>query len=166
MNTMKKLLLCLLIVSAFATLKTSAQSYTNAIGARLGFTQGITFRHFLHEEAAIEGILSTRWNGFLLTGLYEVHKPLDGALNWFYGGGAHIGYWGNNLPAERYINEPKQSYMVIGVDLIIGLDFTFPDIPINLSLDWKPAFNVIGDRLGDSSLWIDGGALSIRYAFD
>ena len=163
---MKKLLLCFLVIGTFTTFKTSAQSYTNAIGARLGFTQGITFRHFLHEEAAIEGILSTRWNGFLLTGLYEVHKQLSGELNWFYGGGAHIGYW-SNPPARVRGDHIRDSYTVVGVDFILGLDFTFPDIPINLSLDWKPAINLInGNIIGDGPFWIDGGALSIRYAFD
>jgi hypothetical protein len=50
---------------------------------------------------------------------------------------------------------------VIGIDGIIGLEYVFRDIPINIGLDWKPALNIIGN----TSFWPDKGAVSIRYIF-
>ncbi len=50
---------------------------------------------------------------------------------------------------------------VIGIDGILGLEYTFDEIPLNLSLDILPSLNLIG-----SSGWGGiNGALSIRYVF-
>jgi len=35
------------------------------------------------------------------------------------------------------------------------------EVPFNISIDWKPAYNL----WGYSGFWADGGALSIRYIF-
>ena len=79
-------------------------------------------------------------------------------MNWYYGLGAHIGFWDGN-----YTNwgTPGENYAVIGVDGIIGLEYNFSEIPFNIGLDWKPAINIIGF----TGFWADGGALSIRYIF-
>jgi hypothetical protein len=53
------------------------------------------------------------------------------------------------------------SYTVIGVDGILGLEYNFSEVPINISIDWKPAFNLVGY----SRFFGDGGALSLRYIF-
>jgi hypothetical protein len=50
---------------------------------------------------------------------------------------------------------------VVGLDGILGLEYSFVGIPINISVDWKPAFNFAGH----SGFWADGGAISIRYIF-
>lgn len=49
--------------------------YTTGLGLRGGYTSGISIKHFVRSNAALEGILGTRWEGFSLTGLYEWHKP-------------------------------------------------------------------------------------------
>jgi hypothetical protein len=70
---MKKIILTFALViflSAFA----SAQDYNTGVGLRLGFSNGLTIKHFVSQRSAFEGILSTRWRGFELTGLYEVHN--------------------------------------------------------------------------------------------
>mgnify|MGYP001615571992 CR=1 FL=1 len=50
--------------------------------------------------------------------------------------------------------------MILGVDGIIGLEYVFDGVPINLSLDYKPSFNITPGFFDPS-----GGALSIRYYF-
>ena len=57
--------------------------------------------------------------------------------------------------------EGGSTYTVIGIDGIIGLEYSFTEIPINVSIDWKPVLNIIGY----SGFWGDGGALSVRYMF-
>lgn len=138
------------------------QDYSNAIGFRGGFSQGLTFKHFLGSNSAVEGILATRWKGFNLTGLYEIHAnafDVEG-LNWYYGGGGHIGVY-NGYLENKYFYDPTRTYTAIGVDGILGIEYNIGDIPINISADWKPAFNLVG-YVG---FWGDNGAISIRYYF-
>lgn len=139
-----------------------AQGYNTAFGLRAGSGNGLTVKHFINEKAALEGILYTRWRGLIIGGLYEVHNDIREVKNlqWFYGGGAHIGTWnagrGNTPWGDR-----DRSYTAIGLDLIIGLDYKFEDAPINLSLDWKPTINLTRD----AGFWGDEVALSIRFTF-
>ncbi len=156
---MKKLLQVLIILLLLGVTTTASAQYKTGLGARLGFFNGITVKHFLNDQNAIEGILSTRWNGFVVTGLYKWQKPFSDVpnLDWFVGGGAHIGFWGEG----DYRWSTYQAYTIIGVDFIIGLEYTFEEAPISLSLDWKPAFNFIGH----TAWWGDGAALSVRYTF-
>lgn len=156
---MKRTILLSAIIIIFSNIG-FAQDYKTGIGLRGGWFNGITVKHFIGENKALEGIFSTRWRGFNITGLYEVHHTafdVDG-LNWYYGGGGHIGFWdGRNVKWATGTN----AYTVIGIDGILGLEYNFKEIPINLSVDWKPAFNIIGH----SGFWGDGGAFSIRYIF-
>lgn len=66
-----------------------AQDYNTGIGLRGGFDNGITIKHFISEKAAFEGIISSRWRGLEITGLYELHgRAFDtDRLNWYAGFG-------------------------------------------------------------------------------
>lgn len=139
-----------------------AQDYNTGIGLRGGFANGLTVKHFISSNSALEGIFTTRWRGFQLTGLYEIHNRAFNTerLNWYFGFGGHVGFWDGDH-TEKYWGDPGKSYTVIGVDGILGLEYNFTEVPINLSVDWKPAFNLVGY----SGFWGDGGAFSIRYIF-
>jgi hypothetical protein len=156
---MKKLMLVLLI-ALFIGLNSNAQDYNTGIGLRGGWGTGLTVKHFLNAKAAVEGIFDSRWHGFSVTGLYEMHSRAFDAdrLNFYYGVGGHIGFWDGRYYRDY---DRDRNYTVIGIDGILGLEYNFKEIPFNLSIDWKPAFN-----LTDSSgFWGDGGAISIRYIF-
>ena len=156
---MKKTFL-LLIAVTLLSLTLKGQDYRTSLGLRAGWPYGVTLKHFLNEKNALEGILASSWGGFVVTGLYE-NEHWTGqypALNWFWGFGAHVGWWDagrNPNVGETYVGS------VIGADAILGLEYTFDDVPINLSLDLLPTFNLIG-----YTGWggIHGG-LSIRYVF-
>jgi hypothetical protein len=156
---MKKLLFVLLMAS-FLAFESNAQDYNTGIGLRGGWANGLTIKHFIHGNKAVEGIFDSRWHGFSVTGLYEIHNQAFGVdrLNWYYGIGGHIGFW----DGKYYWNyDNSRNYTVIGIDGILGLEYNFKEIPFNIGVDWKPAFN-----LTDSSgFWGDGGAISIRYIF-
>lgn len=158
---MKKIILTFtlaLFITAFA----SAQDYDTGVGLRLGFSNGLSVKHFLSQRSAVEGLLSTRWHGFELTGLYEIHDNAFDVdrLNWYFGGGGHIGFWNGDYTYSRWGDEGR-NYTVIGIDGILGIEYNFSEFPVNISLDWKPAFNLSGY----SGFWGDGGALTIRYIF-
>ena len=103
--------------------------------------------------------LFSRWHGFDITGLYEIHnQAFDKTISgWFYGFGAHIGFYNGDYVR---MGRPGSTYNVLGVDGIIGLEYSFTEAPINLGLDLKPALNLIGY----TGFWADFG-LSVRYIF-
>jgi hypothetical protein len=154
---MKKIILTVIIIVSIAGIA-GAQEYKTGIGLRGGPYTGLTLKHFLSEKAAIEGLLQTRWSGFEVTALYELHnyKAFDvDRLNWYYGFGAHIGSYD-----AKYVPWGSTG-SVIGIDGILGIEYNFSEAPINIGLDWKPSFNIVGD----TNFRPDGGALSIRYIF-
>jgi hypothetical protein len=156
---MKKIILTLtlvIIVSTFAT----GQDYETGVGLRLGTSIGVTAKHFVGQKSAFEGLLTSRWQGFEITGLYEIHNNAFDVdrLNWYFGFGAHLGFYnGDNTPW----GEANTNYVLLGIDGIIGIEYNFNDIPINLGLDWKPVFNLTGY----TGFWGDALALSVRYYF-
>ncbi len=156
---MKKLLLFFIAALTFS-LTTKAQeeeqsssssSYKDAVGIRLGSTvpaikNGITYKHFIGNNA-LEGILSFG-DGVGLCGLYEIHKPLSTEnLQWLIGFGGYVGF--NNTTTN------------VGAAGIIGLDYKFSQIPLNLTLDWKPELNIVS-KVGFEAA---GVGFSARFTF-
>jgi hypothetical protein len=156
---MKKLTI-VLTLAIFITSLSSAQDYKNAAGIRLGTSIGGTIKHFVGERSAFEGLLTTRWQGLEITGLYEIHNNAFDVsrLNWFFGFGGHLGFYNGD---HTTWGEEGTNYIIVGIDGIIGMDYSFEDVPINLSLDWKPMFNLTGY----TGFWGDALALSVRYTF-
>jgi len=133
--------------------RSSGSSYTTALGVKVWDGGGISLKHFFSANNAGE-LIGYFWNqGFRLTGLYEIHGPINGAagLKWYIGPGAHIGFY----------NTKYGDGSIIGVDGVLGLDYKFRGAPINMSLDWQPSFEFGNDR-GFIGNW---GGLGIRYTF-
>jgi hypothetical protein len=137
---MKKIFLFFFILSFISFSDIIAQSYKTAIGIRLSSqdavqNNSISFKQFLNEKMAIEGLLTFDKN-IAIGGLVEFHKPINSAdgLKWFYGGGAYLGFDSDNSDPDRNL---------MGLQGVVGLDYKFPSLPINLALDWKPELNII-----------------------
>ena len=158
---MKKIVITCLIVFCLVSIS-YAQDYNTGIGLRAGPYYGLTVKHFTGEKSAFEFLLASRWRGFEITGLYEIHNQAFNTerLKWYYGFGAHVGFWNGDY-THSYWGDPGINYTVIGIDGILGLEYSFTEVPINIGVDWKPALNLVGY----SGFWADGGALSIRYIF-
>lgn len=158
MNATRTLILTL-ILSGASFLGAKAQNYETSLGLRGPLNNGITIKHFIGEQSALEGILAARYRGFSFTGLYEKHQNAFDVdqLQWYYGAGGHIGSWADGSP---WFDDPGQN-TVIGVDGIIGLEYTIEEIPFNISIDYKPAFNLLGHQ----GFWFDNGGISVRYIF-
>ncbi len=154
---MKKIFILFVLLTALA-INSNAQDYKTALGLRAGFPYGLTVKQFLNQTNAVEGILASSWGGFVVTGLYE-NEHWTGqypGLNWFWGFGAHLGFWDSN----KYVTTATSS-AILGADFAIGLEYTFDEIPLNLSLDLIPSVNLIGYQGWGG---VNGG-LSIRYVF-
>jgi hypothetical protein len=156
---MKKKIIILTVFFAIS-IGSLAQTYRTSAGVRGAFVSGISVKHFIDDHAALEGILSAGVWGGGLTGLYELHAPAFDVkhLYWYYGGGGHLATWNSDFPGVDY---KEGSHMVIGLDGILGLEYEIEEIPITISADWKPTFNLTGYP----GFWGYGGAISIRYTF-
>ena len=138
------------------------QTYTTALGFKVwGDGAGVSLKHFVAPNRALEGI-GYFWNhGVRITGLYEFHFDIAGApgLKWYVGPGVHFGSYNTGF-YDHYGNDGNGgSYG--GIDGVLGLDYKFDRAPINLSLDWQPSIE-FGDGRGFTSGW---GGLGIRYTF-
>jgi hypothetical protein len=158
---MKKIIVSIV----FVTLATTAfsQYYDQAVGVRGGLFNGVSYKKNLRETNYFEGIVSLRWKGFLVTGLYEKAKLQDfnvERLNWYYGFGAHAGFWDGDYDDYPWDDDNK-TYVLLGADAIIGLEYSFREMPVNISLDWKPMINIFGI----DGFWLDNIAIGIRYTF-
>jgi hypothetical protein len=147
---------------AFATLfacnTLNAQSYKTALGIRLSsrdavVNNSVSFKQFLNQKTALEALFTFDKKA-ALGALIEIHKELPGTegLYWLYGGGAYLGF-----DADK--TNPSRSLM--GLQGVVGLDYKFSGLPINLSLDWKPELNII-DNINFEPAAL---ALSIRFTF-
>lgn len=129
---MKKLIcLCVMAVASITIL--SAQDYNWAVGVRFGGEMGgASVKYKFNAANGIEAIVAAPWNnGVLLTGLYQRYIPVIGrGFHFYYGFGAHVGEWYNKF--------------TLGIDGIAGLEYKFDDIPLALSFDYRPMFNVAG----------------------
>ncbi len=165
------LLVCTLILLSFNGLfaqgftpdpvsesKTSfnSNSYTKAIGVKVS-PGAITYKSFFKQNKAIEAIGYITLDGFSVSVLKEFYTPIEGAesLSWYYGYGGHLGIWSEEW--KRTNSGTSNSNIAVGVDGIIGLDYKIKNTPLNLSIDWQPAFSII------QSYFKNHGGISIRY---
>ena len=133
----------------------------NAIGLRFGLGSGVSFQHFSSDHNVIELIAMQRYGGLNLTGLYQAHNQAFDVrgLKWYIGGGAHAGIYGKR--SVLHDGSEVENIAVLGIDGILGLEYFLRGLPLQISIDWKPAINLYGTRYHE---W-DSGAMSIRYRF-
>ncbi|MEL0456111.1 hypothetical protein WJN01_07735 [Flavobacteriaceae bacterium SZ-1-7] len=161
---MKKLFLLSIAVLGF-TFALSAQDISdNAIGLRLGDSDGfgaeISYQRALGENNRLELDLGLRsgngYDGFKLAGIYQWVWILEGNFNWYAGVGGGLGsYSFDNVPPGF---DDSETFVFIAGD--IGIEYNF-DIPLQLSIDARPELG-FGDYRDDLDFDI---ALGIRYRF-
>jgi len=144
---MKKILFALLLalgIGSFSSL--SAQNYKTALGVRLSSSNAmqnnsISIKQFINQKTAIEGLF-TFGDPLALGAMVEFYKPLTPeGLSWFYGGGGYIAFVKKvNVATQKSTTDPN-----FGAQGIVGLDYKFNNIPLNISLDWKPELNIVSD---------------------
>jgi hypothetical protein len=152
---MKKISIILIIVLSFSInllAQKGNNNYSTAVGIKF-YPTALSIKHFIRDDAAVE-LLGYIWNkGTRITALYEIHNDwniIDG-LQWYYGPGIHVGFYNNKYNGGTGI----------GIDGVLGLDYKFANHPINISVDWQPAFE-FGNTAGNgfSGNW---GGIGIRY---
>jgi hypothetical protein len=141
---MKKSLFMLLFSAAIGTV--SAQDYKTGVGVRLSSSyamvnNSISLKHFLNEKSAVEALFSFG-DPLAIGALYELHQPIGSSgIKWYYGGGGYLGF----VKSYNTTKEKNDINTNFGAQGVIGLDYKFVNLPLNLSLDWKPELNLITD---------------------
>jgi len=161
---MKVITLCLLLLAATSLSNhLSAQDYKLAMGIRFStatptLNNSFSVKYFMNETDAVEGLISFGSGRFGLGGLYEKHQLIGAtpALNWFYGGGAYLGF-----ESHTDANHIKSNTTFFGPTGVVGLDYKFQNAPINLSLDWKPELDIVPSI----NFVPDAFALTARFTF-
>lgn len=149
----------LLLISSIS-FSSLGQSTKNSLGLRFGGSSGITYKQYLNSNSAVEVIGSFPRSGLQLTGLYQVYKPLSKPnLSFFYGFGGHVGIWDDRDQRVWFEEDQNFNQIIVGFDGILGLNYEFQEVPINMSLDWKPEVNLASYR----GVWVGDIALSVRY---
>ena len=163
---MKKLFLLSIAVLGFAFSSNAQEISKNALGLRLGDSDGfgaeISYQHALGDNNRLELDLGWRdgknYDGFKLAGLYQWVFPLEGDFNWYVGAGGGLGSFSiNNSSGKDY----SDTFFFAAGD--IGIEYNF-DIPLMLSLDFRPELG-FGDDLYDNNDLDFDIALGIRYQF-
>ena len=161
---MKRKIIIALVISLFAIYGgiAYAQTYSTAIGFRGGLFSGITVKHAIGANKLVEGIVASKWDGIAIIGLLEFQKQTTtDHLYWYWGFGGHVATYDR----FRYYDPHSSHYysgnfLTVGVDGILGLEYQFKDIPLDLSVDVKPYIDFI-----DPIFNIFDGAVSARYYF-
>ena len=162
---MKRIFLVAIAFIGFSALSNAQDISENAIGLRLGDSDGfgaeVSYQRALSDNNRLEIDLGLRsgngYDGFKLAGLYQWVWQLDGAFNWYAGVGGGVGSYSFDKPFNDK-NDDSETFFFAAGD--IGIEYNF-DIPLQLSLDARPELG-FGDFRDDLDFDI---ALGIRYRF-
>ncbi|MDT0554800.1 hypothetical protein [Patiriisocius hiemis] len=162
---MKKLILVLVILAGFSIEASAQQIAKNALGLRLGDSDGfgteVSYQRAVGDNNRLEFDLGWRNNknfdAYRLTGLYQWVWALDGNFNWYVGAGGGVAQVDFDNDFEGF-DDDSETFLYAAGD--IGIEYNF-DIPLLLSLDFRPEIG-FGDFNDDVDFDI---ALGIRYQF-
>jgi hypothetical protein len=161
---MKKLFLVTFALIGFAFTIQAQEIADNAIGLRLGDSDGfgaeISYQRALGDANRLEFGLGWRdgknYSALRAVGLYQWVMNLDDGFNWYVGAGGGFASYSIDDIAPGF-DDSDTSLFVAGD---IGVEYNF-DIPLLISLDFRPELG-FGDFNDDLDFDI---ALGIRYQF-
>lgn len=133
-----------------------SQGYDSGLGGRGGVYNGISFKHFVSSQDAIEIVGAFYRESLFFAGMFQIHHPIPDVLNlsWYYGFGAHVGFFGK-------LYNPDDPDTRIGASGNLGLEYKFERLPVTIGIDILPALDVFPS----TRFWI-GGGFAIRYIFN
>lgn len=144
---MKKIFIIAALMLGFAF---AVAAQPRAIGARLGSDLELSYQHgfgsnFLEADLG----LGLAFHAVDLTLAYDFSLLPGSDFNIYVGPAV-------NLFAITETN----GGIGAGIGAQLGLEYSFPSVPINLSLDWRPLYH-----FGGYGAYWAGAALGIRYRF-
>lgn len=161
---MKKNLIALFFV-VFTASTSFSQNYSTAIGIKSGYPGhgSLNVKHFLSSNGAIDVLAGSNFSAYSkyiwAQCLFEVNKNIVNMsdFNWYAGAGPSLGYY----TAGSYVGKNGKSFsgMWLGATGVIGIEYTFSALPLNIALEGGPYLNVI------PQIYFDGQVnVALRYA--
>ena len=140
-------------VLAFLTVISVCAVDAQNLGLRFLYGAELSYQHPLSDNRLEFGLGLTSLSGGLnVSGTYQWVKPMVDNFNWYYGIGAGIGLW-DEVAALSGLGQ-------------VGIEYNFEVIPLQLSLDWRPALTFVFYETGSTAqFWPQGVGLGIRYRF-
>ena len=146
------------------TLHSIAQApYSSAFGGRIEINPGtsyigFTYKHFTDANKSFEIIaLSDFKDGLEFYGLLQYNGIIPDfppKLRWVVGGGANLGTWSG-----------FNDNIVFGLTGMLGVEYSFDEVPLNLGLDWKPVLDLVTNNT-NNRFWPSKFGISIRYTIN
>jgi opacity protein-like surface antigen len=163
---MKKVLLSTMLLLGLAFSAQAQDISKNALGLRLGDNDGfggeISYQRGLSSDNRLEVDLGWRnsknVDALKIAALYQWVWNIEGGFNWYAGVGGGIGTWDYNHNGAK----ADGSFLFAAGD--IGIEYNF-DVPLQLSLDFRPEFYFGGDYGDYHDSFGPDIALGIRYRF-
>lgn len=147
---MKKLLFAIALVLGISS---AASAQSRAIGGRFTYGGELSYQHAIGKQF-IQGDMGWSGNYFSLHGTYNF---MIAAPDWTDGTwGVYIG------PGAGIVG--SKDYAAIAACGLLGLEYVFPNVPLQLSVDVRP--DIL--RISNDGITILGGlypAMGIRYVF-
>ena len=160
----------LLIILTFLAYELSAQNFTRDAGVRIGDFFSASYRQFIDDEQAVEGILSAGRKGAKITFLKEHSRPVLGHVSenlyFTYGYGGHAGF--RYIDRYRVLNrtyglDDYRFMPLIGVDGLVAIEYRFPELPVIVTMDIKPYFEY--STIEIFNVYLNSIGISIKYRF-
>ena len=142
---MKKILTVIVAVFAFVAL---ASAQPRALGVRVGWGGEVSYQHTMGGENFLEVDAGWGANAVSVGAAYDFQIAPVGPFGFYAGPSAQVWMGGDDD-------------FVLGVGAQVGLEYIFPSFPLQISLDWRPVFDLIPST---GFGWQSVG-LGIRYAF-
>ena len=148
---MKKIIVIAALVFGFAV---AASAQPRAIGVRFGSGAEISYQHTMGSNfLEVDGGLGINFNESFYAGatcIYNFMISEFGSGFGFYAGpGASVG-----------LGLGETNYLTLGVAGMVGLEYNFVNIPLQLSLDFRQHIGIGNGFWAPSNL-----ALGVRYRF-
>jgi|ERR1700734_1658488 hypothetical protein len=150
----------------------NAQStYQSAIGGRIGDGYAdlfsASYKTFVSDKGAIElnlgfrsyGVPHYSWVDLSFSASYQYHFNIEAVegLKWFIGGGL--------VAFNSFSSYSNYSGPGLGIFPTGGADYKFENIPLNLSLDFRPTLVLLKPYNYYNSFYPGNFGLSARYTF-
>ena len=149
---MKKIII---ILASTLLLGAVASAQPRALGVRATYGVELSYQHDMGGNFS-EFDLGWSSGYTNLAAVYDFALSSSGNFNFYAGPGADLCLYDN-------VTTSGAETVGIGLGVVgqIGAEYEFDQVPVNLSLDWRPIFRVFGP----SGFGWDSIALGIRYRF-
>lgn len=147
----------------------AAIAQPRAIGARLGYNLEFSYQHSIAAGAMFVDLTvgaTNVWNQWGVVGATAMFDWVWGIgasnWNWYVGPGFGVSYH-----YGQYWRDHNYYPFGVSVGAQLGVEYQF-NIPLNISLDWRPMVNVMGFFRGDGYPIYNSFysvALGLRYRF-